>query len=50
MSLKRTEPAEGVQCVVLAGTAFRHILLPLENHENQVFLGMAVTSIVLFHD
>ena len=50
MSLKRAETADGVQCVGLAGTVFRHILLPSENHENIVFLGMAVTIIVLFRD
>ena len=50
MSLKRAETADGVQCVDLVGTVFRHILLPSENHENIVFPGMAVTIIVLFHD
>ena len=50
MSLECADTAESVQCMVLAGTVFRHILLPPENHENIVFLGMAVTIIVLFRD
>ena len=50
MSLERAEVAEGVHCVVLTHTGFRHILLPLRSHENLVFPGMAVTIIVVFHD
>ena len=50
MSLERADTAESVQCMVLAGTVFRHILLPLGNHENGVSLSMPVTIIVLFHD
>ena len=50
MSLERADTAESVQCMVLAGTVFRHILLPLGNHENGVSLSMPVTIIVLFRD
>ena len=50
MSLERAEGAEGVHCVVLAHTGFRHILLPLRNHENRLSLSVSVTIIVLFHD